>query len=63
MPGHKRGGVCGATIEPELVESILARVGFADNRSLRIVELILDLMKRAEGRCEMVKISGFGNFK
>ena len=52
-----------AVSKTELAESIHARVGFSKNKSRKVTELILDLMKEAMERGETVKISGFGNFE
>ena len=52
-----------AVTKVELVESIRARVGFTKSKSLKVTELILDLMKESLVRGERVMISGFGNFE
>jgi len=47
----------------DLVESVYERVGFSKKEAARMVDMVFELMKEALEKGEMVKISGFGNFK
>ncbi len=46
----------------QLVESIQNQTGFSKNRSLEIVETLLEIIKRTLASGENVLVSGFGKF-
>ena len=46
----------------QIVESIQNQTGFSKNRSLEIVETLLEIIKRTLASGESVLVSGFGKF-
>jgi len=46
----------------DIVENIYEKVGLSKEESARIVELVLELVKKTLVEGERIKISGFGNF-
>jgi integration host factor subunit alpha len=48
--------------KPHIVESVQKQTGFPKNRSLEIVETLLEIIKRTLASGEDVLVSGFGKF-
>ena len=46
----------------QIVESVQNQIGFPKNRSLEIVETLLEIIKRTLASGEDVLVSGFGRF-
>ena len=51
-----------ALTKADIVETVMAKVGFSRNQTYDLVEMIFETMKQTLEKGEKLKISGFGNF-
>ena len=49
-------------IKAQIVDQIVEQMGFTRNKSIEVVEILLELIKSSLESCDDVLVSGFGKF-